>query len=110
MVTANTWLIVTGIFALALCLAIVWLFSDLELKFPGSEHVAPAVRKQLGKFLLIITGLTIIVLPVLLLNVGFLRYWVGVICLFLSLIFLIGSMRHIRTEIGEHKSGTREAI
>jgi hypothetical protein len=93
---ANAWLIVTAILAMALCLAIIWLFSDIELKFPGSERVDPSVRKQLGKFYLVTSGLTLLVVPVLFFNVESLRYWAGSGCLLLSFAYLLRVWRRFR--------------
>ena len=46
--TADVWFIIVAILLLALILAMIWVFWDLELKFPGSEHLSPKVRRQLG--------------------------------------------------------------
>jgi hypothetical protein len=105
-------LLVTGFFALALCLAITWLFSDRELRFSGDEHVDPSVRKQLGTFVLVIAGLTLIV-PLLVFNAQSLRHWIGAVCLVLASLVIFGSrpLRRSFEEKWEHdwSTGAREA-
>ena len=58
--TADVWFIIVAILILALISAIIWLFWGLELKFPGSEHLSPKVRRQLGISVLISAAITTI--------------------------------------------------
>jgi len=106
--TTNAWVLITAILALLLCLAIIWLFSDLELKFPGSERADLSVRKQLGKFY-IACALTVVVAPVLLFNVESLRYWAGASCFLLSLVYLHRAWRCLGRSRAHSKIDPRDA-
>jgi hypothetical protein len=92
----DVWLIVTLLFAIALCDLIGWLFSDVELEFAGGDRLDRSVRKRLGIAVLATAALSLIMMLVLVLHVGFFRYWVGAVCYLIAANLLFGALRQFR--------------
>jgi len=95
MFSPRVWLVVTLVLLLVLFLLVIWIFSDLELVFPGNDRVDRSVGKRLGMSVLVGTGLTLVVFAVAVLNIESLRYWAGAGCIVLALLFMFGAIRSV---------------
>lgn len=109
MFSPRIWLVITLVLLLTLCLLVIWMFSDLELVFPGSERVDRSVRKRLGASVLIITGLEIAVACVIFFNIDSLRYWAGAGGIVVGLFFLgwCDSLRRRKTGVRKKRCSRR---
>jgi hypothetical protein len=92
----QVWGIITGAFFLALCIVVIWIFSDLELEFPDSERVDRSVKKQMGVFVLCCAASSLMILLAVAIRIDSVRYWVGAVCCVVASYILLGALRRLR--------------
>ena len=104
----QVWGIVTGAFFLALCIVVIWIFSDLELEFPDSERVDRSVKKQMGIFVLGCVALSLMILLAVAIQIDSVRYWVGAVCCVVAFYLLLDALRRLQRRGDESRGESRD--
>ncbi|GEM_PF-5424708 len=97
MLSRGFWALIALALFITLVIIVIWLFSDLEFRSPRSEHVKPSVRKEIGTFILILTGLEVLACLILITNASSAKYWIGGCCCIVGVFNLFRAIRSLGT-------------